>query len=100
MKHLVGKKITEKVEFMEDSVEVRKLTVSEVMKIQELINESQNKKSKYDDISLIKDVIRMAVIGAETITDEEFNDFPVGELTTLSSNVMRIAGLGDTTAGN
>jgi hypothetical protein len=93
MKHLVGKKITEKVDFMGDSVEVKKLTVSEVFDIQDLIKRSQDKKDKYDDVALIKDVIRLAVIGAEEITDEEFNDFPIGELTTLSSNVMSIAGL-------
>lgn len=93
MKHLVGKKITEKVEFMGDSVEVKKLTVSEVFNIQDLIKRSQNKKDEYDDVALIKDVIRLAVIGAEEITDEEFNDFPIGELTTLSSSIMSIAGL-------
>ena len=93
MKHLVGKKITEKVEFMGDSVEVKKLTVSEVLGIQDLIKRAQNKKDEYDDVALIKDVIRLAVIDAEQITDEEFNGFPIGELTTLSSNIMSIAGL-------
>jgi len=93
MKHLVGKKITEKVEFMGDSVEVKKLTVSEVLNIQDLIKRAQNKKDEYDDVALIKDVIRLAVIDAEQITDEEFNGFPIGELTTLSSNIMSIAGL-------
>jgi hypothetical protein len=99
MKHLVGKKITEKVEFMGDTVEIKKLTVSEVITIQDLIKKVQNKKDEYDDINLIKDVIRKAVVGAEEITDEEFNDFPIGELTTLSSNIMSIAGLA-TESGN
>jgi len=96
MKHLVGKKIIEKVSFMNDEVEVKKLTVSEVLYIQELIKKSQNKKSDYDDIALIKDVVRLSVIGAEEITNEEFNEFPVGELTELSGNILRIAGLGET----
>jgi len=100
MKHLVGKKITQKVSFMNDEVEVRKLTVSEVMKIQELLRKAQNKKTDYDDIALIKDVIRMAVTDASEISDEEFNNFPVGELTKLSGSIMSISGLGDSTVGN
>jgi hypothetical protein len=80
---------------MNDEVEVKKLTVSEVLHIQELIKKAQNKKVEYDDMSLIKDVVRMAVTGADEITDEEFNEFPVGELTHLSSSILRIAGLGE-----
>jgi len=100
MKHLVGKTIVEKVNFMNEEVEVKKLTVTEVFKIQELIKRSQNKKDEYDDISLIKDVIRMAVSDASEITDEDFNGFPVGELTALSEKVMSIAGLGGAASGN
>lgn len=99
MKHLVGKKIVEKVPFMGDQVEVKKLTVSEIMHIQTLIKKTQDKKSDYDDIALIKDVIRLAVLNAENITDEEFNDFPIGELSALSSEIMSISGLGGM-AGN
>jgi len=100
MKHLVGKSITEKVDFMGEELQVKKLTVNEVFKIQDLIKKSQNKKQDYDDIALIKDVIRMAVTGANEISDEEFNSFPVGELTALSESIMNIAGLGDKTSGN
>jgi len=100
MKHLVGKKITEKVKFMDEEVEVKKLTVNEVFKIQDLIKKSQNKKTEYDDISLIKDVIRLAVTDAAEITDEDFNSFPVGELTQLSEKIMSIAGLGNASSGN
>jgi len=42
----------------------------------------------------------MAVTGANEISDEEFNSFPVGELTSLSESIMNIAGLGDKTSGN
>jgi hypothetical protein len=100
MKHLVGRTITEKVTFMGEEVEVKKLTVNEVFKIQDLIKKSQNKKNEYDDISLIKDVIRLAVTGAAEITDEDFNSFPVGELTQLSEKIMSIAGLGGASSGN
>ena len=100
MKHLVGKSITEKVDFMGEELQVKKLTVNEVFTIQDLIKKSQNKKQDYDDIALIKDVIRMAVTGANEISDEEFNSFPVGELTSLSESIMNIAGLGDKTSGN
>lgn len=100
MKHLVGKVITEKVDFMGEQVDVKKLSVSQVLAIQKLIQKAQNKKDEYNDVSLIQDVIRMSVIGAEEITDKEFEDFPVGELTQLSESIMSLAGLGATDSGN
>ena len=100
MKHLVGKKITKKVEFMNDEVELRKLSVSEVLHIQNLVKKSNNSKDKYEELDLLRDVTRLAVVGAEELTNEEFDTFPLGELTTLSSEIMTFAGLGDNTAGN
>jgi hypothetical protein len=100
MKHLVGKKITKKVEFMNDEIELRKLSVSEVLHIQNLVKKSNNSKDKYEELDLLRDVTRLAVVGAEELTNEEFDTFPLGELTTLSSEIMTFAGLGDNTAGN
>jgi len=96
MKHLVGKVITKKVPFMGDEVEIRKLSVNEVFKVQELVKKSTKSKSEEDQISLLRDVIRLAVVGADEVTDEEFNTFPIGELSDVTDNVLKFSGIGDT----
>lgn len=98
MKHLVNKVMTQKVAFMGDKVEVRKLSVGSVKEIQKFVEESG--KSEDGQIQLLRDVIRLSVVGAEEITDEEFNNFPLGELTKLSEEIMKVSGLGDNSAGN
>lgn len=92
MKHLVGKVLTQKVPFMGDEVEVRKLTVSEIFALQDIIVNAG--KDEEGQMKLLRDVIRMAVVDAEEITDEEFNGFPISELTTLSEQIMSVSGLG------
>ena len=100
MKHLVGKVITKDVEFMEDSVKVRKLTVSEVFKVQELVTKSQKSKKDSAQIDLLKDVIRLAVVDADKLTDEDFNQFPIAELNKLSEEILKFSGLAGETEGN
>jgi hypothetical protein len=100
MKHLVGKVITKKVPFMGDEVEVRKMSVSEVMKIQDMVKLAAKSKADDSQLGLLRDVIRLAVVGADEISDEDFNTFPIGELSELSNEILSFSGLGDSTAGN
>jgi|SRR5210317_1189221 len=96
MKHLVGKVITKKVPFMGDEVEIRKLSVNEVFKVQELVKKSTKSKDEKDQISLLRDVIRLSVVGAEELTDEDFNTFPIAELSDITENVLSFSGIGQT----
>jgi len=96
MKHLVGKLVTEKVPFMGDEVEVKKLTVGEVMGLQKVIEKAAKSKDDQAQLKLLCDVIKIAVVGAEELTDEDFNTFPIQELTGLSEQIMRLSGLGGT----
>jgi len=96
MKHLVGKELTKKVPFMGEEVEVRHLTINSVMKVQELVE----KAAKVKDVSkgqmdLMKHILRLAVVGAEELTDKEFDGFPIAELTSLSEAILAVSGLGD-----
>lgn len=100
MKHLVGKSITKTVDFMGENVEIKKLSVSEVLSVQSLVKKSEKAKSEQAQISLLKDVIRIAVIDADGLTDEDFNTFPLGELTELSEKIMEYSGLGAPAVGN
>ena len=92
--------MTEKVPFMGDEVEVKMLSVLEVLNMQKLVTKANKAKGDEAQIDLLTNVIRLAVIGAQEITDEEFKTFPIAELTNLSNEIMRLAGLGDTPVGN
>jgi len=100
MKHLVNKLVTEKVPFMGDTVEVKKLSVNEVLEMQKLVKASSKTKDDSAQINLLIEVIKLAVIGANEITHEQFKTFPIAELTGLSNQIMRLAGIGDGPVGN
>lgn len=85
---------------MDDEVEVRKLSVSEVFKVQELVKKQSKKSDDASQLGLLRDVIRLAVVGAESLSDEDFDQFPLGELSNLSNNILAFSGLGDAEAGN
>ena len=89
MKHLVGKEITKKVPFMGDEVEVRQLTVGQAREIEALTKEvNKQKEADRDHLALLRKVVRIAVVGAEELTDDEIDTFPITELTALSQAIM------------
>ena len=100
MKHLVGKVIKKKVPFMGDEVEIRKLSVAEVMDVQKMVNKATKAKGDDAQLGLLRDVIRLATIGAGEISDEDFNTFPIAELNDLSTAILGFSGLGDEETGN
>lgn len=90
MKHLVGKAQTKKVPFAGGEVEIKKLSVAEVMELQELIKKASKSK---DQLQILRDVLRLAVIGTEEMTDEDFNTFSPVDLNALSEEVLVYCGL-------
>lgn len=90
MKHLVGKVQTKKVAFMGDEVEIRKLPVSEILELQEHI---QKASEAGDQLGLLRHVLRVAVIGADELTDEDFNTFPPSDLNGLVEEILEFCGL-------
>lgn len=89
MKDLVGKKMTKKVKFMDDSVQISKLSVKEVMAIQ---REAEGLADE-DSFDMIVSVIRKATEGADEVSDEEFEMFPIDELSKLSNEIMKFSGV-------
>lgn len=100
MKNLVGKVITQKTPFMGDEVEVRKLTVGQIIEMQDIINKAAKVKGTEGQIKLLRDIIRISVVGADELTDEDFNTFPIQELNQLSEAILSISGLGGDATGN
>jgi hypothetical protein len=91
IKSLVGRRIDRSVKFMGQDIKICKLTVSEVLQIQ-----ADAKNVKEDDDSgfeILKKVIRLSVVGASELSDEDFSTFPMDELTKLSQEVMKFSGM-------
>jgi hypothetical protein len=92
IKGLVGKRVQKSVKFMGEEVKISKLSVSEVMELQNL-----SKDLKEDDtagLGILRTVIRAAVEGGDDLTDEDFETFPMDELSKLSTEIMKFSGIG------
>ncbi len=91
IKSLVGKKMTKTVKFINEDVKIVKLSVSDVMEIQ---NRAKISGEDHDSgFDLLKTVIRMSVEGSDDLTDEDFDSFPMDELSKLSNEIMRFSGI-------
>jgi len=90
---LVGKKMTKAVKFMGEDVKISKLSVAEVMSIQEHAKDVENDEAA--GLALLQTVIRSAVEGADELADEDFLTFPMDELSKLSNEIMKFSGIGN-----
>lgn len=88
MKHLVGKKLTKKIKFLNDEVTIKKLSITEVMELQEAYNSAEGKETE-----ILLKVIRLAVEGASELSDQEIESFPLDELATLSNEIIKFSGM-------
>ena len=96
MRALLGKRMTKKVAFMGESksLEIAKLTVAEVLEIQEAAKgDGNDDKAGFNSLKI---AIRMAVSEASDFTDDEFDEFPLDELMKLSKEIMTFSGIADT----
>jgi len=99
IKGLVGKKMQKKVKFMGEDITIYKLKFSEIMEIQEMVR-SAEKDDKEDSsaeqemgLDVLRKVIRSSVEGGGELDDSDFQEFPMDELTKLSSDIMKFSGV-------
>jgi len=99
MKHLVGKSQTKTIPFMGDKVTIKKLSINDVMKVRDSIKAA---KTEDDQMGLLRTVLKLSVVDAEEMSDEDFNTFPPSDLTELSEQILEYCGLavGAEDAGN
>ena len=95
MKHLVGKNMSKEVEFMGDKVTIKKLTVSEIMKIQD----ASKKLKEGDEVSILRTMIRLAVSEAKELKDADLDSFPLDELSRLGSEIVEYSGMAGVQGG-
>ena len=94
---LVSKKMTKPVKFMGEDIKISKLSVAEVMDIQEKAKSVETNET--EGFAILKVVIRASVEGAADITDDDFNKFPMDELSKLSNEIMKFSGIGQESPG-
>ena len=73
-------------------MEIKQLTVKGIKDLQKSLDEN-----KADDVSGLKTlsaIFKQTVVGAEDMTDEEFEKFPISALTELSNEILIFNGLG------
>jgi hypothetical protein len=98
IKDLVGKSITKKEKFMGTDVVIKKLLLSEATEIQEIAKRTEADENS-DELELLRYVVRKAVENGQDLTDEDFMEFPIEELSTLVEKIMAYSGIGDKKSG-
>ena len=104
MKTLVGKKQNKTVQFMDTDLVISKLNVGDIHDIQTQARELEaaEKEGAKDDMSgmaVMRTVIRKGAEGGQDLTDEDFNTFPMDELSALSNAIMEFSGIANKAAG-
>lgn len=92
IKSFIGKRMTKIVKFMGEDIKINKLSVAEVMSIQEAAKDIE--KDDASGFEVLKKVIESAVEGGADLTDEDFKNFPMDELSKLSAEIMKFSGIG------
>jgi hypothetical protein len=92
IKALVGRKMTKSVKFMGEDVKISKLSVLEVMEIQDRAKAIE--KDETEGFNILKTVIRASVENAKDLSDQDFDNFPLDELSKLSNEIMKFSGIG------
>lgn len=90
---LVGKKMTKPVKFMGEEIKISKLSVSQIVEIQETAKSVEGSKDDSKGFEILKTIIKASVEGASELTDDQFDGFPMDELSNLSNAIMAFSGI-------
>ena len=93
IKSLVGRKMSKDVKFMDTMVKIQKLSVAEVLQVQEKAKGIAENEA--EGFEILKHVIMASVEGGSELSDEEFENFPLDELSKLSAEIMKFSGIGE-----
>jgi len=90
---LVGRKMFKNVKFMGEEIKIQKLSVAQVLEIQAKAKEVE--KDEKEGFNVLKTVVRAGTVDAEDLSDEDFDNLPLDELSKLSSAIMEHSGIGE-----
>lgn len=86
-------KAEKKIKFLQEEVSICKLSVSQVLQIQQLAKEAEESKSDLSNLQLMAHVIKSGVPELSEMTDEELFNLPMDDLSNLSTEIMKFSGL-------
>lgn len=92
MKSLIGRKVSKKVQFMGEEVEIKKLTVAEIVELQKA-SEAAKSEDEFEGLAALRKIIRIGVSDATELSDEDFSQFPLDDLSKLAEDVMEYSGV-------
>lgn len=94
MKHIKIVDITKKVPFLNQEVEIKQLTVKAIKDLQVSLEKGKgSKNAMLSNVATLTSIFRAAVVGAEDMTDKDFEKFPVSALTELSNEILKFNNL-------
>ena len=92
MKHIKIVDVTKTVKFMDQDLDIKQLTVKGVKELQKALDTKTD--TTLDAIKTLAIIFKATVIGAQDMTEEEFEAFPIEPLTKLSNDILEFNGLG------
>jgi hypothetical protein len=109
IKSLVGRRQSKNVKFMGEDIKITKLSTGQVQEVQDLSKEIQKaaaaaakaeaeapgSSAQNDDngLSILRFVVRTSVEGADSLTNDDFLEFPLGDLNKLVEDIMEWSGV-------
>ena len=92
-------KVSKKVKFLGQDLEIVKLNVSSVLEIQELAKSvsAEEKDGKTDDkasLNILVKFIKLGVPEFENLSEDDIFKFPMEDLSNLSNEISKYSGLG------
>lgn len=89
----IGSKAKKSVKFMELDLEISKLTINQVLRVQEITKEAEASNAENSGIAILSAVIREGAEELKDLSQEDLQDFPMEALTELSNEIMGFSGL-------
>jgi hypothetical protein len=86
-------KVTKSIKFLGQSIDIQKLSVSQVLGIQERAKELEVDPSEEGNLGMLYLVCKMGAKELEDLDDSEFREFPMDELSSLSAEILKFSGL-------
>lgn len=88
-----GLKATKKVKFIGLDLEIHKLSVNEVYKVQALIKAAQENPTEDSNMDVLVNVVKLGADELAGMDDNDIKDFSMDELSQLSNSILEYSGL-------
>ena len=94
MSRFANLRATKKYKFISIEIELTKLSVADVLSIQEMSQAAEASNDEKESIKLMLEVIRKGVPEMSSMTDDEMLEQSMDDLSALSAEIMAFSGLG------